>query len=139
MNETSLDLRSKFLDWLKYKSEWYQNVLSVASNEDAKGFIELKLVELDRDIAYWERLTVVYENQDQYHLFVRGLPGEPSFTLLARDRSAPSMVRQWAFEREREIKNGTKPKGDIVQIENARKIATEMERWREDNEGEWRK
>jgi hypothetical protein len=60
-------------------------------------------------------------------------PDEPLFTLLARDQSAPGMVRQWAYERAREIYAGTKPESDRAMVDEARAVALQMERWRLDH------
>lgn len=139
MSPESLEIRAKFLDWLKYKSGFYKEVVRQGANEPSQTFLRLTLEELDRDITFWENLNNVYEHKDQHHLFVRGLPDEPSFLLLGRDRSAPDMVRQWAYEREREIATGNKPTTDNNQVANARQIAQEMEKWRRENEGVWRK
>lgn len=67
------------------------------------------------------------------------LADEPFFTLLARDQSAPDKVRQWAYERRRQILGGLAPEGDIERVESALKIAKQMEHWRAENEGVWRK
>jgi hypothetical protein len=69
---------------------------------------------------------------------MKKMPGEPEFALLARDRSAPDMVRQWAFERERAVERGSAPASDTDQIARARMLAAEMEVWRIANEGKWR-
>ena len=70
--------------------------------------------------------------------FDRRLPGEPTFTLLARDPSAPHVVKQWAYERERAIARGEKPETDRAQVEQARQLARDMEAWRKANDGAWR-
>lgn len=57
------------------------------------------------------------------------LPGEPTFTLLARDWSAAHTVRAWAYERERMILRGDKPQSDMEKVENARRIADAMVKW----------
>ena len=67
------------------------------------------------------------------------LQGEPRFTLLARDPSAPHVVRQWAYERERAISRGEKPESDLARIAEAREKAKAMEAWRLAHDGEWRK
>jgi hypothetical protein len=59
--------------------------------------------------------------------------GEPHFLLLARDYSAATMVRQWAYERQRAIMSGFKPATDMTDVIEARKIADDMERYRKDN------
>ena len=74
------------------------------------------------------------------------LPDEPMFVLLARDRSAPDLVRKWADQRERNddapIAYIGKPKPehpDAAQIAEARYCAARMEVWRYENDGKWRK
>lgn len=66
------------------------------------------------------------------------IDGEPEFALLARDKSAPEMVRQWAYERERQVAGGLAPASDTDQIARARMVATDMEMWRIANDGKWR-
>ena len=77
-------------------------------------------------------------NPDPNDCYARALPDEPLFTLLARDRSAPGMVRQWAYERDRAIRAGDAPRTDLVLVETARQLANEMEDWRQRNDGIWR-
>lgn len=67
------------------------------------------------------------------------LPDEPYFTLLARDATAPVVVRTWAKYREFSIKRGTHPKTDLPMLENALGVAGQMEAWRAANEGAWRR
>ena len=69
----------------------------------------------------------------------KALPDEPTFTLLARDWGAPHMVRQWAYQRLREISSGERPESEIAQVDSAISVANEMVRWRRDNDGKWRK
>lgn len=75
---------------------------------------------------------------DIHDAYARALPDEPLFTLVGRDRSAPGMVRQWAYERERAIATGDAPQSDHVLVAAARQIALDMEHWRERNDGAWR-
>lgn len=77
-------------------------------------------------------------NPGQYDCMGLALPDEPLFTLLARDQSAPGMVRQWAYEREREVRTGLKPEADMAMVEEARAVARDMEKWRRENDGAWR-
>jgi hypothetical protein len=69
-------------------------------------------------------------NPGAYDAYQIAMPDEPMFTLLARDSSAPGMVRQWAYERERAIATGLKPEADRAMVEEARAIADAMQRWR---------
>lgn len=55
--------------------------------------------------------------------------GEPTFTLMARDHRAPWMVKQWAYERQRDIAMGRKPESDMEMVKEARRIARAMEEW----------
>lgn len=66
------------------------------------------------------------------------LPDEPMFTLLARDWSAPHMVNQWAYAREREILTGLAPESDLKVVAEARAVALAMAEWRIANAGSWR-
>jgi hypothetical protein len=63
---------------------------------------------------------------------------EEMFVLLARDTSAPGKVRQWADEREIDIRHGRKPSSDMNKVVEARQCADKMEAWREKNDGAWR-
>ena len=67
------------------------------------------------------------------------LPDEPRFTLLARDQSAPALVRDWAAKRAHMIKVGLAPAEDQAKIDEARTLAREMQVWRLANPGKWRK
>lgn len=60
-------------------------------------------------------------------------PGEPTFTLLARDWRAPNFVKQWAYERERDIAQGRKPETDREMVTEARKVAKAMVEWYEEH------
>lgn len=77
-------------------------------------------------------------NPGEHDCFDTAMPDEPTFTLLARDTSAPHMVRSWAYQREREIAAGRKPSADRPKVEEARACADDMEHWRRDNDGAWR-
>jgi hypothetical protein len=77
-------------------------------------------------------------NPGVYDCYARARQDEPMFTLLARDASAPGMVRQWAYERQREITRGDRPISDAAMVAEARKCADEMEEWRQRNDGIWR-
>lgn len=74
----------------------------------------------------------------EFDCYERARPDEPMFTLLARDASAPGMVRQWAYERAREIYRGDRPASDFKMVEEARAVADQMEEWRRQNDGVWR-
>lgn len=76
------------------------------------------------------------------------LPNEPMFVLLARDASAPDLVRKWADKRERDNmpdavvdKDGQwqqPPHPDADKIAEARYTAAKMEVWRFENAEAWR-
>ena len=69
----------------------------------------------------------------------RAMPGEPTFPLLARDPSFGHHVRAWADERERAINAGDRPEGDRLQVQEAREIADQGEKWRREHMYEWRR
>lgn len=75
---------------------------------------------------------------DQFDCYAKLLPDEPYMTLMGRDEFAPALIRRWASLAEDEIANGDRPPYDIAQVQNARKIADEMEAWRRENDGAWR-
>lgn len=67
-------------------------------------------------------------------------PDEPIFTLLARDRVAPTVVRAWADAREISLlTDGGRETtvGEVLaeqeQIAEARRCADEMEAWRQEH------
>ena len=71
--------------------------------------------------------------------FISAMPDEPAFVLLARDESAPKLVRQWAATRQALISVGLKPVTDQRQIDEAYALADRMEAWRRDAGEAWRK
>lgn len=73
-----------------------------------------------------------------FDCYDKALPDEPMFTLLARDDSAPDMVRQWAYEREREVAQGRRSPADLAMVAEARRCANAMALWRGENFGAWR-
>jgi hypothetical protein len=66
-------------------------------------------------------------------------PDEPLFTLLARDRVAPELVRAWATARENILRASDvactpgEVMAELEQIAEARQCADSMESWREAN------
>lgn len=76
---------------------------------------------------------------EQDPCFKSAMPDEPAFILLARDESAPKLVRQWAAIRQSLISAGLKPKSDQQQIDEAFVLAEQMEAWRRDADEAWRK
>lgn len=79
------------------------------------------------------------QNPGPSNCYDAALPDEPMFTLLARDPSAPHVVRQWAYERERAIARGEKSESDAVKVIEARAVADAMQKWRAENDGTWRR
>lgn len=57
-------------------------------------------------------------------------PGEPVFSLLGRDMAAPQLIREWAFLRGLQIRQGVKPPTDQPKIAGAIRIADAMEAFR---------
>lgn len=74
----------------------------------------------------------------KYDCAARALPDEPTFTLLARDPQAPSLVREWAYRRAHDIAAGARPPEDVVMVTEAIELADQMEKWRAANDGKWR-
>lgn len=60
---------------------------------------------------------------------------EPRFTLLARDKAAPSLIREWAFLRRAQIAAGQKPAEDEDKVLEALRCAEAMESWRRQHRG----
>jgi hypothetical protein len=71
--------------------------------------------------------------------FAAAMDDEPMLVLLARDVSAPPHARSWADQREADIAAGRKPASDMEKVHEVRRLADEMEAWRESNDGAWRK
>jgi hypothetical protein len=65
-------------------------------------------------------------NPGDFDCYKNAEPDEPMFVLLARDKSAPTLVRLWAQWREQ---NGEDPK----KVAEARECADKMEAWRREN------
>jgi len=70
--------------------------------------------------------------------FVKAMPDEPAFVLLARDPMAPALVRLWVAARRVAIAEGARPMSDLQQVTLAELEAERMEAWRRDAEGSWR-
>jgi hypothetical protein len=62
-------------------------------------------------------------NPGKFDCYQDAAPDEPMFVLLARDRDAPDLIREWANRREG--RNGNPDK-----IAEARSCAKAMDRWR---------
>jgi len=65
-------------------------------------------------------------NPGSFDCYANAAPDEPMFVLLARDRHAPLLVREWANIREEQKENPAK-------VAEARKCAGDMEDWVERN------
>ncbi len=76
---------------------------------------------------------------EQDPCFLSALPDEPAYVLLARDESAPKLLRQWAAIRQSLISAGLKPQSDQRQIDETYALADQMEAWRRDADEAWRK
>lgn len=74
------------------------------------------------------------------------LPDEPMFVLLARDRSAPAMLRSWSDTRRKQVLakhdagdiTADEMEGDLRKCSEADACADGMTVWRKRNEGMWR-
>lgn len=77
-------------------------------------------------------------NPGDYDCYANALPDEPMFILLARDRTAPDLLRVWAHQLDIAIDLGDKPESDREKVTEAILCANQMEEWREANDGAWR-
>lgn len=59
----------------------------------------------------------------QFDCYANAEPDEPMFVLLARDMSAPALVRRWAEQRQF-------TDGDMPKVHEALACADAMEEWR---------
>lgn len=69
-------------------------------------------------------------NPSRFDCYKNAEPDEPMFILLARDKSAPDLVRAWAKKRASLITNGEKPQSDMKMVNEALDCADAMEAWR---------
>lgn len=65
-------------------------------------------------------------NPGEFDCYANAEPDEPMFVLLARDKHAPELVRQWAQLR---LADGE----DARKVAEATICADRMERWRKEN------
>ena len=72
-------------------------------------------------------------NPGDYDCYKNAEPDEPMFILLARDVSAPDLVRTWADRRAQLVAHGEKPESDLAVVYEARECADQMEDWRRAN------
>lgn len=75
----------------------------------------------------------------KFDCYAAALPDEPGFTLLARDESAPDLVRAWAVKRRHMMRVGLAPADDAEKVAEAFVLADAMRAWRRANDGKWRK
>ena len=68
-------------------------------------------------------------NPGEWDCYTNAEPDEPMFVLLARDRSAPALVRKWAENRTNEIPQTTSKE----KIAEARACADAMEVWQREH------
>lgn len=68
-------------------------------------------------------------NPAEYDCYSKLDRDEPYFVLMGRDLAAPTLVRQWAYLRKRQIELRVKPEADMEQIEEAMRCADAMEAW----------
>lgn len=78
-------------------------------------------------------------NPADFDCYANALPDEPMFVLLARDKSAPGIVRTWCSVRLSEMAAGLRSVEELPQIREAQQCADTMEKWRAEHDGEWRK
>lgn len=69
------------------------------------------------------------ENPAPFDCYANAEPDEPMFVLLARDRTAPNIVTQWAMRR---VELGLNEPGD-PQIVEALQCADNMAHWRSEH------
>jgi hypothetical protein len=77
-------------------------------------------------------------NPGEFDCYTNALPDEPMFTLLARDKSAPALIRTWCTIRLAEMGSGLRSVEELPQIREAQACADAMDAWREANHGAWR-
>ena len=80
-----------------------------------------------------------------FNCYQSALPDEPIFTLLARDPTAPDVIRTWSRQRRDDIFKGPDAGAfsdaqtdDLRKATEAEAVADEMTVWRRANEGVWR-
>lgn len=66
------------------------------------------------------------------------MPGEPSFTLLARDTDFAGVIAMWAMRRLTRVAQGLDPITDIEKVRVALELSRAGTAWRAQHVGEWR-
>lgn len=72
---------------------------------------------------------------DCYH---RALPGEPTFTMLARDPEFYNFLMKWAAQRQHAVMCGDRPSEDMTLVMEAQELAVKGAVWRKENLWKWR-
>ena len=78
-------------------------------------------------------------NPGDFDCYSNALPDEPMFVLLARDPDAAEATRYWAGLRARRIDQGKAPSSDEPMVSEALRCVENMQTWRRENDGAWRK
>jgi hypothetical protein len=69
-------------------------------------------------------------NPGKFDCYADADDDEPMFVLLARDATAPSIVREWAYMRSDAINRGEKPESDRATVIEAFACSDAMDTWR---------
>jgi hypothetical protein len=77
-------------------------------------------------------------NPGRFDCYAIALPDEPMFVLLARDPDFYRLVRSWADERNRAIRDNERPPEDGYMVQEAWSCAEKGWAWRKANVGRWR-
>lgn len=73
-------------------------------------------------------------NPGEFDCYANAKPDEPMFVLLARDRLAPSIVRNWAYNYEQgKLALGILTENQENKINEALQCADTMEKWQKAN------
>jgi hypothetical protein len=78
------------------------------------------------------------QNPGKFDCHANALPDEPMFILLARDPSAPGLVKEWGAIRADAVYDSSRPKTDLTMVVDADDCAEAMKQWRIANDGRWR-
>lgn len=79
------------------------------------------------------------ENPGKFDYYKIALPDEPMFILLARDPDFQRLVHKWAKRRMKDVQCGQRPQADVAMVAEAEECAWNGQKWRQDNNGIWRK
>jgi hypothetical protein len=79
------------------------------------------------------------QNPGEFDCYANALPDEPMFTLLARDKLAPDIIRTWVITKTKQLAIHKKPLStELDKMVEALHLADAMEDWRKTNDGKWR-